>query len=281
MAMNLAIQRTSLPSFRRLPGVARESLIIATGLAVYTMVRILVRGRTDEAIENGRGVIHLEQSLGIFQEHGIQHLLVAQAHLGEVFKTLYLYGHLPVIGVVAALLYCKAPSRYLVLRNAVLISGAVSLLGYGLLPAAPPRLIPGAGFTDIVFGGSQQSLMTPHSMMNEYAAMPSLHFAWASLVGIGVWWLSRNAGVRALGIAWPVVMGLTIVSTANHYLLDAAGGLLAASIGLAIATRLSDPAVRRALSRRIAGKTTTTPRQSNTYIDSGRAQPAYARIRDY
>ncbi len=278
MAMTLTLQRPLLPLPRRLPGVARESLIIAAGLAVYTMVRILVRGRTDEAIHNGRSVIHLEQSLGIFQEHGFQRLILAEAHLGEVFKTLYLYGHLPVIGVVAILVYYRSPSRYVMLRNAMLISGAVSLLGYGLFPAAPPRLIPDAGFVDTVFAGAQQSMMTPKSMMNEYAAMPSLHFAWSVLVAVGLWSVSRNPAVRAIGIVWPLVMLTTIVSTANHYLLDAAGGFVAVSIGLAIAGVVAGPGPHRQLPGRVAGPS-HHPRER--YAGSLRPEPAYARIRDY
>jgi hypothetical protein len=74
--------------------------------------------------------------------------------------------------------------------------------------------------------------------MNPYAAMPSLHFGWSLLLGFGVCWTARQPAVRVLGVLWPAVMGLTIVATANHYFVDAAGGLIAVTLGFALAVHL-------------------------------------------
>jgi hypothetical protein len=218
-------------------GLGREIALIAVSMALYTLVRILVRGQSEQAVSNARGLMDLERDLGILWELDIQNAVMSQGLLAELFNFVYLYGHLPLIGVFAVWMYTRAPARYLLLRNAFLLSGALSLFSYALLPMSPPRLMPESGFVDTVFGAEGQAL-SPEFLMNPYAAMPSLHFGWSLLLGLGVFWTAGQTPLRLLGLAWPAVMCLTIVATANHYFLDAAGGLIAVSAGLTLALRL-------------------------------------------
>ena len=61
-------------------------------------------------------------------------------------------------------------------------------------------------------------------LTNQYAAMPSLHVGWALWCGIILWRYARNPLLRAAGAAYPVVIALVVLGTANHYLLDAVAG---------------------------------------------------------
>jgi uncharacterized membrane protein YGL010W len=73
------------------------------------------------------------------------------------------------------------------------------------------------------------------AFVNSFAAVPSLHFGWAILVGVGLILAKRHLIVWALGVAYPVAQLIAIVATGNHYFLDAAAGLLAAALGLLLA----------------------------------------------
>ena len=61
---------------------------------------------------------------------------------------------------------------------------------------------------------------------NPYAAMPSLHFAWALIVGGTLLRVGRRRLLRVAGLLYPIVMLVTILVSGNHLLLDAAGSLV-------------------------------------------------------
>lgn len=94
----------------------------------------------------------------------------------------------------------------------------------------------------------QSSALT--SISNQYAAMPSLHIAWAMWCAIAVWPLCRRLVVKVLAAAYPVATMFAIVVTGNHFWLDAVGGLAVLVLGLFAARatlrhprREPDPAV--------------------------------------
>ena len=79
-------------------------------------------------------------------------------------------------------------------------------------------------------------------LSNQYAAMPSLHFAWAMWCTLVLVPALKSRWAKAPAIIYPGFTLFAIVVTANHYVLDAAGGLvvlgLGALIGFTIAARL-------------------------------------------
>ena len=79
----------------------------------------------------------------------------------------------------------------------------------------------------------------PHglgSLANEFAAMPSLHVAWALWAGCLIARHARRRAVRIAGLAYPMLTGLVVMSTGNHYLLDVLAGAAVISVAAAIAT---------------------------------------------
>jgi len=80
----------------------------------------------------------------------------------------------------------------------------------------------------------------PHFLTDEYASVPSLHFGWNLLVGVALWRGFKQPGLRLLAVAMPVGMLLAIVSTANHYFLDAVIGAVVALAGWYLALALRD-----------------------------------------
>ncbi len=222
------------------PGVkdAAEILLLASALPLYYLVRGQAQERVGEAIQRGIDVVQLEQSLGIFWEVQLQKAILEYDWFVTALNSYYLYGHLPLIGILAVWLYFWHRPQYLLMRNAFLVSGAIGLFVYLTFPTAPPRLLPehlGFGFVDTIleqYGTGRPD--TPSFFVNEYAALPSLHFGWNMLVGLALWLATKNIFVRAFAVLMPFGMGTDIILTANHYILDPLLAIPVVAMGLLI-----------------------------------------------
>jgi membrane-associated phospholipid phosphatase len=76
-----------------------------------------------------------------------------------------------------------------------------------------------------------------HHDYNLYAAFPSLHAGFPVVAAAAVWPLSRNAGV--LLWIWAVVVWVVVVYLGEHYVSDVIGGIVYATIAIAIARTLT------------------------------------------
>ena len=209
--------RTLNPTWLRRAG---EVLIIAVAVLLYFMVRGLVDGREAEAVVHAGRLIDLERSLGIFWEPRFQAWALEWGPLATVANWVYIWGHWPVIVATLSWLLMAHRDRYPVYRNTLLISGAVGLVIFTVFPMAPPRFMVDWGFVDTVTLHSQAyRVLQPPSLVNQYAAMPSLHCGWDLLMGIAIF---RHAPRqwRWIGLLLPVAMFFAVVLTANHYFTD-------------------------------------------------------------
>ncbi len=228
------------PLLKWRPGLkdGAEILLLGLALPLYYQVRGQAQERVGEAIIRGKEVVELEQSLGIFWEVHLQRAILDYGWFVDGLNAFYLYGHLPLIGMLAIWLYLWHRPQYLIMRNAFLVSGAIALVIYLNFPTAPPRLLPdqfGFNFADTIFEqyGHERPL-TPNFFVNQYAAMPSMHFGWNMLVGLALWLSTRNVFIRALAVLMPLAMFTDIILTANHYLLDPILAVPVVALGLAI-----------------------------------------------
>jgi hypothetical protein len=205
-------------------------------LTLYYLLRGIAPSDAGAAIERAYDLIDVEKALGIFWEDDLQRWVLPATWFTDILNQLYLYWHLPVIGVVALWLYVRSRSHYYLLRNAFLISGVLALCVYLTLPVAPPRYLPEFGFVDTITGqyGTERP-GTPGIFVNHYAAVPSLHFGWNVLAGLMPLFVVRNVWTISFAVAMPVITLASIVLTANHFFLDAAAGLVAVALGVTIA----------------------------------------------
>jgi hypothetical protein len=211
---------------------AAEAALIATALPLYYLVRGVANGDAEAALERGRDIADIEKALGIFWEDDVQNWVLPAEWFTDILNQLYLYWHLPVIGLVALWLYVRSRGCYLLLRNTFLISGGLALVVYLTLPVAPPRLLPEFGFVDTITEQyDTERPGTPGIFVNHYAAVPSLHFGWNVLAGLMPLFVVRNPWTCAFAALMPVVTMASIIMTANHFFLDAAAGLLAVALG--------------------------------------------------
>ncbi|KAI5298925.1 hypothetical protein KEM56_003659 [Ascosphaera pollenicola] len=117
------------------------------------------------------------------------------------------------------------------------------------------------GFVDTVHGANgASSVWTQNKFCNQYAAMPSLHFGYSFLIGLTIITVPLNTKCRSkalyiplhrdsatsppkapyklclpswqrmiciiVGTMYPLAILTAIVSTANHFILDAVAGML-------------------------------------------------------
>ncbi len=215
---------------------------------VYKLVRHSAGSRVSSAFEHGKEIVHLEQVLGIFTEVELQQLALSSEWFVKFLNQYYLLGHFSAAMITFVWLYTRHPVGYAKCRRVLITLTLLGLLVHIAYPLAPPRMLSDIGFVDTakVFGpdtyGENSSF---RALANQFAAMPSMHFGWAALIG---WAAMRHARsrFRAIVLLHPVLTLAAIVLTANHYWLDA---VVAAAL-LWVAFRI-DPWVSRLRFRRI------------------------------
>ena len=218
-----------------------EAVLLVGLMVIYWLIRGALPERTADAFSRANQIIHIEQRLGIFWESGWQEQIIGNRVLVDIVNGIYLYGHLPLLILAAIWIYSQNRERYRIYRNALLISACLGLFFYGFFPVAPPRLIPQQGFVDtIAMFNNKSNTMQPSFIVNHYAAVPSLHFGWALLVGIALIDISRNLWVRAFAVLFPTFMFFSIVLTANHFIFDAMVGGLVVLLSIALAFGLEN-----------------------------------------
>ena len=220
-----------------------EIFLVTVAFIFYYVSRGLVVERTAEATTRAVHVVELEQRLGIFLwETKMQAWVASSEILAQIFNNIYVYAHIPLIGGIGLWLFFFHRRRYVLLRNAFLISGAIGLVIFNLLPTAPPRLLPWPLSDQVVDTMSAFSRihydMNPATFVNHYAAIPSFHFGWVLLLSIGIIWTVRHFWGIAFGVTMPAAMFVAVVATGNHFIIDVLAGTVVALVGLGLALLL-------------------------------------------
>jgi len=211
-----------------------EILIVVTLLLIYKAARLLAEGDVSVAVHHARQVIDFERALGVFNEENAQSIAMKSTTVIRFLNVYYLWAHFSVTIAMLVWLYVKKPLGYLSVRRVLVVVTGLGLVGHALYPLAPPRLVHGFGFVDTaaIFGpNSYGAHGTYGNLANQFAAMPSLHFAWAVVVAWGVIKYASSRW-RWLAVLHPITTLLAIVLTANHYWTDAAVGLILVPIGI-------------------------------------------------
>jgi membrane-associated phospholipid phosphatase len=214
--------------------VIRQVLLFGTTYLGYRVVRGMVEGRATAAFQHARDLIHIEETLHLFVEPSVQAWASGSHLLMDVSSWLYVNAQTTVTVGALVYLYLRHNRSFYFVRNMFMIAMVIALVGYAVFPTAPPRFMPEWGFIDSVsdFTGVHVShaSATMSALLNPYAAVPSMHVAFALMIG---WPLARLVRWRALRILWllyPLLMAFVIIATANHFILDALFGALTAAV---------------------------------------------------
>ncbi|MHC3472517.1 phosphatase PAP2 family protein [Streptomyces sp. 7R007] len=222
----------------RRPRLWFEVLLIAVSYWTYSLIRNAVPEQRGKALRNADWIWQTEHHLGIAVEQSVNHTLNSVTWLIVGMNYYYATLHFIVTLSVLVWLFRCHPGRYAATRLVLFATTGVALVGYYLYPLAPPRLMRGSHFIDTVTAhhtwGSMASGDLKH-MSNQYAAMPSMHIGWSLWCGLTIFALARVPWVRVLGLCYPAATLIVIVATANHFWLDAVGGILCLAFGFGVA----------------------------------------------
>jgi hypothetical protein len=207
---------------------------------VYELLRGLVSASMPLALEHAHDIVALERDAGVFVEPWVQDAARAVPGLIGALGLAYVTMHLAVTAAVLAWLYRRRSYGFPIVRTTLVAASALALVGYFLFPTAPPRLA-GVGLADTVTDTTHVNLSSNllGVFYNPIAAVPSLHFGFALIVGIALVAFARHRWVRLAGALYPAFVLLVIVATGNHFLFDAAPGAIVAGAGYVVARRLA------------------------------------------
>ncbi len=231
----------------RLPAAA-ELATIGAGYAAYSLVRLAIRASRQAAFAHAAQLWQAERRLHLTGEPYLNHFATIHPVLAEAAGYYYGLAHFLVTPLVLAWLYLRRSTEFARLRSGLVLTTAAANVVFWAWPAAPPRFsVP--GMTDILVTRDILGAAHPRgatSLVNLYAAMPSLHVAWAAWCALAVIAASRGRW-RHLAWLYPAATTLVVLASANHFVLDAAGGLVLAGLGMLAAGRPAVTFSRRRL----------------------------------
>jgi hypothetical protein len=237
----VAVGRRHLP---RGWGDLGRQLLIWFGFAIlYQLARGVADRHPAKAFSNGYHVVDIETS--VF--HRLYELtfqqFVDQRHILEtIVSWTYWNSEFTVVGLAVLWVYLRRHDAFVNFRNSILVANVIGLLGYVLVPTAPPRLL-GVGFVDDHHDGLVSLAANP------YAAMPSLHSADALIVGMVLFSVCRKWWAKAFWAIWPVWVWFAVMATGNHFWLDCIAGIVVALMAMTVIYRA---AIRRTFAARRA-----------------------------
>jgi len=220
----------------------------------YEVVRGIADGQRSVAMAHGQQVIDVERATGTFFEPGLQAFFLPANWLMDFANQVYMNSQFAVVlGFFVWLYFFRNESFYFV-RNMFAAAMGLALIGYTLYPTAPPRMFAEYGFVDTIndYSSVNHDSALAKLLINPYAAVPSMHCAFALMIGVTGFQLVRPRALKALWVAWPLLVAWVVVVTGNHYWIDIVLGWAVALGAALIARELLARARPEAWSWRIA-----------------------------
>ena len=197
-------------------------------LGAYQVVRGFADRNPSKAFANGLEIVHLESHVtSRLYELTLQNFVDQKHWLETLVSWTYWNSEFTVLGLALLWVYLRRHEAFPKFRNAILLANLMGLIGYFLMPTAPPRLL-GVGFANQHRDGLVQLLANP------YAAMPSLHAGDALIVGIVLASLSQSMVWKVVWAAWPAWVWFCVMATGNHFWLDCLAGAAVALVAMAV-----------------------------------------------
>ncbi len=210
----------------------RQLLLFAGAYYAYRFVRGAVDGRAVDAYENARDLISLERGLNAFIEPGLHAWASGKTWLIDSASWMYVNSHFTITVSSLVFIYLFRNTSFYFVRNMFCIAMFMALIGYVVFPTAPPRFFPEWGFTDSVaeFTRVPQDSTAVNALFNPFAAVPSMHVAFALMLGLSLVRLVSSWPVKLFWATYPLVVTFVVLATANHWWTDAALGAVVAAV---------------------------------------------------
>jgi hypothetical protein len=215
----------------------RQLVLFAGAYYAYRIVRGAVDGQVSVAFENAREIVQVERSLHLFFEPGLQDWALNNQWIVDAANWSYINSHFLITTTFLIWLYLARNESYYYVRNMFMVAMGLALVLYIAYPTAPPRFLPEWGFADTVTEAvGQASANNANLLYNPYAAVPSMHVAFALMIGIPAFKIVRSRALKALWLVYPLLVTFVVLVTANQWWLDAALGVVVAAVSAVAAS---------------------------------------------
>jgi membrane-associated phospholipid phosphatase len=201
----------------------------------------IARGLADrgplEAIDNGYVVIEAERGLRALWETELQSAVLASGgFLLNAINWTYWLSQFAVVGIALLWIYFRRNHAFARVRNLLIATNLLGLVGYVLMPTAPPRMFVDEGFVDTLAhsGTLNHGSALVELASNPYAAVPSLHSADALIIGIALAVLVRPLWLKIAWALWPAWVWFAVIASGNHFWLDVVAGIAVAALAWAV-----------------------------------------------
>jgi membrane-associated phospholipid phosphatase len=208
-------------------------------IGLYQVARGVADRNPTRAFENGLGVIGIEERVGDLFELTLAQFANSSELLTLLVSWTYWHSEFTVLGLAILWVYLRRNEAFTRFRNWILLANLIGLIGYVIVPTAPPRMFPTFGFPDMLanIGGINHGSGLVEFASNPYAAMPSLHSADALIMGITLALVVRRWWAKVLWLLWPAWVWFAVMATGNHFWLDILAGIVVAALAAAIVYR--------------------------------------------
>ena len=214
----------------------RQLALFAGAYYLYRIVRGIVDGQAALAFENARNLVDAERTLGLFFEPGLQAWAEGKEWIITSSSWMYVNSHFVITTTFLIWLYIARNHAFYFVRNMFMVAMGLALVGYMAYPTAPPRFLPEWGFSDSVanFVG-ENAEQSANVLYNPFAAVPSMHVAFALMIAVPAMMLVKRRVFKALWAIYPFVVTFVVVATGNHFIMDAVLGALTAAVSAYVA----------------------------------------------
>lgn len=204
-----------------------EALLAVAGYELYGLVQGVTNDERAVALRHGRDIISLERGLHIWVEPAMNAWVAAHHFIAQAANYYYELSHVLITGLTLIWLWRRHPDSYARWRNALLAMSLAALVVFWTFPVAPPRFA--APLTDTLLRYDTLGAVHEGGLVDLYAALPSLHVAWAVWVAAAVTSESSRR-IAAVSVVYPAMTCLVVLTTANHYVVDVAAGAALAAV---------------------------------------------------
>lgn len=233
--------------------LALEVALIGALYAVYSLSRNLSNASEKVAFSHAKTIMKIEDTLGFDVEHPIHHFFRDKTYI-YIFAN-YFYGSLHFIATLFCLFYVffKDPERFSKVRNTIIISTLIALVGFITYPLMPPRLLP-ASYDYLDTLAKYPTFWSFNSkgfakISNQFAAMPSVHIVWSSWCVFALWPYMKNNYKKAALFLYPLTTIFVIIVSSNHYILDAVGAFIVLTLGYLLSRIITSLTTRSAIDK--------------------------------
>jgi hypothetical protein len=222
--------------------VAQLGIFVFADL-LYETVRGVAESNEAVPFENARNIISTEKTLHFFVEQSVQTWAMGHRFIIDWANFMYVNSHFVITTSALVWLYLRHNDRFYFVRNMFVVAMGLALIGYVLLPTAPPRFFPELGFVDTLsyYVNVKHDSGFVTLFFNPYAAVPSMHVCFALLIAVPSVLIVKRKVFKALWAIYPLAVAFVVVVTGNHWIMDALAGAAVAATAAIVSARVLSP----------------------------------------